>query len=329
MLDMYLTLNIILLNIKMEHSEEDNNVVSGSVDNTVENVSVENVSVENVSVENVSVENVLVKNVNDEKPVHKHNQKKKLLTVQGYVPLYYAGVLYLTQILIPTLQKSMQTLEFWKTQEGKKNRKFIFVNLPDFRSKLTVNCDDGQTVKSYTLDTLHYAPIKKNSKDTCDRDFDAWKRLNTLSPFRSAQHHMKELGYYLIEDSNSTLGRGIKLYNCEPPFPIEKYWHDHNKIHGIKFNPEKHTEAQKKVNSDDDIIVDNQSKARKNYNRYGNKINNKKSKSEVKLTDEDFPVLPTKSNQFHRMDRTNNLICDNKNMDEPITQIVDSEIIES
>lgn len=205
---------------------------------------------------------------------------KQVLTVDGYIPLYYAGCMYYNQILLPALEKAQYTLDSWKNDSKKKDRKFIFVTLPDFKSKLNLTCDNG-TQKTYTLDVLHYGPRKKDSKNPRDRDLQCWERMNTLSAFRSGQSHMKKLGYYLVEEGNTTYGHDIKLYNCVPSYPVKKLWHDYNKIHGILTKPE---DRVKKV----EVKIESE------HNKKGKKNNNEE---QLNFNDNEFPALPTKPKQ--------------------------------
>lgn len=273
--------------------------------------------------------------------MEQQKQQKNVLTVQGYAPLYYAGILYLTEVLYPSLNNAIDTFKSWENDKSKKERTFVFVNLPDFRGNLSVECDDGTTIKTYTLDVLHYAPKKKNLANPFARDFEAWQRMNTLSPFRSAQHYMKEMGYYLVEEGNTALGNKIKLYNCEPPYPANKLWHEHNKIYGIKSDPQKIVDAfaqlQNKQNKND---VDHNNADKKHYKskhskKYngnnqtsGKKYNNsKKPNHEIKgirLTDEDFPSLPEKSKEMIQKNTIDNAELSNVSLE--VEEVVQNNV---
>lgn len=153
----------------------------------------------------------------------------------GFKPLYVAGQIYYQQYLLPAIERTV--MQFEKAKNDKDKSKSLlpwrFVNLPDLHNVLNITLDDG-SVKSYRLDNTHYAPRKKDGKFT-DRDFTAWSKMGTLSPFRSAQNFMKSRGYYLVEESDPSKGKKVivKLYSSQSPYPATKLWHDHNKIHGI------------------------------------------------------------------------------------------------
>ena len=144
------------------------------------------------------------------------NKQVNLLTIKGYIPLYYAGWWYYTKVLIPILEQASSML--------KSEKMSICVNFPDLKTKHKFICDDG-TIKIYKSDQLYYAPISKynnKSKHPKIRDFECWTRMNTLSPFRSAQMYMKQKGFYLVELGNDDSERIVMLYNYIPPYNEKK-----------------------------------------------------------------------------------------------------------
>lgn len=151
----------------------------------------------------------------------------------GLKPLYYAGLVFFQNVLVPKLESAINNFEAWKYDVVKSKFEYATIQLPDMNDKLVITCDDGSE-KSYVVADVHYAPRKSGGKFT-ERDFDAWPRMNSCSPFRSAQYYMLQRGFYLVEESDPSKSRKVvlKLYKTKSPYPEQKLWHNHNKIHGV------------------------------------------------------------------------------------------------
>lgn len=246
-----------------------------------------------------------VEQVSSEQP---NSKPRVFVTSEGLRPLQYAGFRFFSEIFLPALQVAKAELGSFKYDKKKKNFTYVFVKLPDFRSTLKIMCDDQITVKTYSLDMLYYAPRVVGGAGPKDRDFAIWERMGTYSAFRSAQYYMKQEGYFLIEELDTYFGHGLKLYNCVPPYPAVKLWHNHNKIAGLISLPRENavSEISEKHNnssiSEKPVDSSNQNKKNKS-SRQSNEVRNPRSpktkgtkvvkEAKLSFNDEDFPSLAT------------------------------------
>lgn len=204
----------------------------------------------------------------------------------GYKPLLCAGSAYYYNTLLPKLEEAILKFESWKYDNVKSKYTYINIDIPHMMTQISIECDD-KSLKSYLIADLHYAPKFKQGKFT-ERDFNAWARMGTVSPFRIAQQYMLEKGFYLIEenDSKNKNKSVVRLYKNMSPYPSEKLWHDHNKIFGV-VTPNNKKESIKQTTSKTTSTTKSNSK----------KINSFNS------VDSEFPNLPN----IHNSDKINDV----------------------
>ena len=187
----------------------------------------------------------------EQQPITKPVQQFR--TANGVKPLYFAGIIFYQNVLVPALETAVANFDKWQNDVNKSKFSYVTVHLPDMHDQVIITCDDS-TEKAYTVADVYYAPRKQKGRFT-DRDFEAWPRMGTLSPFRSAQQLMLQSGFYLVEESDPDVSKKVilKLYKTVSPYPEKKLWHDHNKIFGVYTpkqaqNTENSTEKPTKTN---------------------------------------------------------------------------------